>query len=390
MEGGFDIREEPLELARSKRLIVLFLVVLVAVNLTMGYVYYLANPGKDLPVVVWDYFESSTFKVVITGLVIPFILFYLERRFEIMDSIRKNRADRKRKRADEKKERMWKCVEETSKMWNELFGLASEVIYFQNGAPKSKGVSQASIRNILRRIRDFQSTSENVVNMWFHRFPNLFPNTVKEEVGFFESHSLRCINVLSSATESVAYSIRNSESSVKDEISGLQDSLWAIQDAIDGIAHHRILTILKHSIDLEDIDRMPRENKRTRSAIEDDIRAMKKWAERFNKLESEHIPIFPSIQVELIPSDEGDRVRAFRKWCRKVEEWWRKNPRKQPDQYERFQDFKESFYAIPRERSVRAAKIVYTTEFVKILARWLTFRRMCHVVKKMAERPKST
>jgi hypothetical protein len=389
MKGGFNIREEPLELARSTRLVILFLAVLAAVNLIMGYVYYLANPGKDLPVLVWDYFESSTFKIMITGLVIPFLLFYLERRFEIMDSVRKNRADRKHKRAEEKKERMWKCVEETSKMWNELFGLASEVIYFRRDVEEGEGKKQASIEDVLRRIRNFESAAENLVNMWAYRFPNLSPKKVKEEVGRFESHSVKSINVLLSATESVALSLQESETTVADETSELRDSLRAIQDGIDGIAHHRILTILKRSIDLEDIDLKPRDRRRIESRIEIRIKALKKWVDRLRKLERENIPIFPSIQVRSIPRVEGESVTAFRKRCKELEDWMRKNPRREPDRYGRFQGLKKSFYAIPRERSVRAAKIVYSTEYVKILARWLTFRRMCHVVRKMAERPKS-
>jgi hypothetical protein len=389
MKGGFNIRKEPLELARSKRLIILFLAVLAAVNLIMGYVYYLANPGKDLPVLVWDYFESSTFKIMITGLVIPFLLFYLERRVEIMDSIRKNRADRKRKRSEEKKERMWKCVEETSKVWNELFGLASEVIYFRRGAGEGNGKKQASIKDVLRRIRNFESTAENLVNMWAYRFPNLFPKKVKEEVGRFESHSVKSINVLLYATESVALSFQKSETTATDDTSDLQDSLRAIQDGIDGIAHHRILTILKRSIDLEDVDLKQKDRRRIESKIEEDMRSFRKWVGRLHRLESEHIPILPSIQVELIPGAEGESITAFRKWCKKLENWTRKNPRKEPHQYEGFKELKKAFYAIPGERSVRAAKIVYSARFVKILAMWLTFWRLCHIARKMALRPKS-
>lgn len=372
------MRKKSLESERGKRMFGLFLIFLAVVNLLIGLIYYLANPGKGLPVLVWGYFESSTFKIVNAGLAIPFLLFYVERRFKIMDTVRKNREDRKRKRAMERREKMWECVEKTAKMWDELFGLASETIYFKRDAGKEKNPSQASIEDLLRRIRDFESTAENIVNMWLFRFPNLYLGEVEKEVGRFESHSLAFVNVLLYATESVALHIREG-GSTETEISNLQDSLRAIQDAIDGIAHHGILKILKRSINLEDIDIGLKEKRSIKSRTIEDLRLWKDWVDAFRRLEMECNGILPSIDVKSIPLEEGASVKAFRESCREMARLRREDPGKKPNEHEEFEKFRSTFLAIPSERIVSAATVVYSTEYVKTLARWLTFERMCYV-----------
>jgi hypothetical protein len=337
-----------------------------------------------LPVLIWEYFESNIFTIVNAGLTIPFLLFYVERRFKIMDTVRKNREDRKRKRALKQREKMWECVEKTAKMWDELFGLASEVIYFKRRAGNEKNSSKASIENLLRRIRDFESTAENIVNMWLFRFPNLYQGEVEEEVGRFESHAVKFVNVLLHATESVALYIRESGGEGA-EIPDLQDSLRAIQDAIDGIAHHGILKVLKRSIDLEDIDTGLKEKKRIRSRITEDLSVWKEWVDAFRRLEIERNGILSSIDVKSMSQDERDAVEAFRDSCDRIRKSRRDDPGRRPNEYEEFGVFRSSFLAIPSERIVSAVKVMYSTEYVKILAHWLAFERMCHVMTRATD-----
>lgn len=78
----------------------LLLVLLVVLNVIAFIIYKGANPGEGLWVQLWNYLESATFKVVTASLVLPIILFVLESRFKIVETVKQNRLMRERKDAE--------------------------------------------------------------------------------------------------------------------------------------------------------------------------------------------------------------------------------------------------------------------------------------------------
>ena len=145
------------------------LVLLVMLNfIIFTIIYQRANPSENLWVQLWNYFESDTFRVVTASLVLPIVLFVLESRFKIVETIEKNRLDRERKEEAELRERGLECLELTSQMWNQLFSFTSEVRHYKKDANEG-----TSIENILQRLENFSSWGEEIVLMWSFRFPNL-------------------------------------------------------------------------------------------------------------------------------------------------------------------------------------------------------------------------
>lgn len=252
------------------------------------------------------------------------------------------------KRIEERKERQWKCIEKTSRMWNQLFSLTTEVSYFDKDANKG-----ARIEDILQKLKKFISPAEDIVSMWYFRFPKL----KEEHIGFF----LVPINVLFRSTLTVAYFIRDNDNG---EISELQDCLEVIQGGIKDIAHHSIISILKYSMGVN-LGRAIEAKKELKS----NLKVLKERAELFEREEREHNKIFPSI--------EGDEVEVFREAYKEFMVRKREHPDKELNEFEEFSNFRDLFYKIPHQKLCRANKIPYSTNYVRHLADWLAFESTC-------------
>ena len=70
------------------------IILLVVLNLIMFNIYQQAHISENLSVQLWKYFESATFKVVAASLILPILLFLLESRFKIAETMKKDRLDR--------------------------------------------------------------------------------------------------------------------------------------------------------------------------------------------------------------------------------------------------------------------------------------------------------
>lgn len=344
------------------------IVLLVALNLAMMVIRLLAHPGENFWSQLWLYFESSAFKVVTASLILPILLFLLESRFKIVEGIEKSRLERVRREREQRREKRLETITSTLHMWNQLYDLASQVRYFRKDIDGDKGV-----QDILRRIANFSSTAEDVVNMWYFRL-----NVSEENQELF----LVFVNTLMGVTKAVVCRIRESDPA-DEECLDLQESLGVIQRGIKTMAHHPILTYLTHSMKLMELeeDRASTNNEEDiRSTIQAQLKTLYNWANALKKREIEHEQILPHIK-----SSEADDFRVEAKGSRV---WMHDHPGQRIDKSPNFKSYKDLFYNIPREELLCARNIPYSKEFIQDLAHWLGFQSTCQDVTEMARWPK--
>ena len=344
--------------------IALLLVLLVVLNVIAFIIYKGANPGENLWVQLWNYLESATFKVITASLVLPIILFVLESRFKIVETVKQNRLIRERKEEEERiirerkekeerKEKRWECIEQTSKIWNQLWDLTSEVIYFKKD--KDKGTA---IEDLLIRLRNFTTSAEDIINMWSHRFPNLPPKYAESFLVFFNTE-------LNSA-ETVAWCIRHSNNA--EEISKMQDSLRRIVESINYLVHHNFIDVLKYSMELLELREAKASSDKQQdmiSLIDKRAEYLKDWANAIENEEYRKNKPFSFI-------DTAD-VKAFRKAYRQLTDWLLINPEKDPasaEEYKKeYDNLRHLFDKIPHEQ----VGPYFSREYVMYLANWLGF-----------------
>lgn len=322
---------------------------LVVLNIIAFIIYQAANPAVNPWSQLWNYFESATFKVITISLVLPIIMFVLEKRFKIVETVRQNQLIKERKEEEERKEKRWECVEQTSKVWNQLWDLTSEIIYFKKDADKG-----TAIKDLLIRLRNLTTSTEEVINMWSHRFPNLPAKYEESFLVFFNTE-------LNSA-ETVAWCIRHSDNA--EEVRKVQDSLKRIVESINYLVHHNFIDVLKYSMELLELKeaKTPEDEQQDMISLIDERAAnLKDWANAIETQEYRHNELFSFVETA--------DVKAFRDAYRKFTDWLLINPDKNPADAEEYDNLKRLFYTIPHEQ----AGPYFSREFVIYLANWLGF-----------------
>jgi hypothetical protein len=324
-------------------------VLLVGFNFIAFLIHKGANPGEILSVQLWNYLESATFKVITISLVLPIIMFVLEKRFKIVETVRQNQHLKELKEEEERKEKRWECIEQTSKIWNQLWDLTSEIIYFKKDADTG-----TAIKDLLIRLRNFTTSTEEVINMWSHRFPNLPAKYEESFLVFFNTE-------LNSA-ETVAWCIHHGDNA--EEVRKMQDSLKRIVESINYLVHHNLIDVLKYSMELLELKEAnaPEDEQQDMISLIDERAAnLKDWANAIETEEYRHNKLFSFV-------DTAD-VEAFRDAYRKFTDWLLINPDKTPVDAEEYDNLKRLFYKIPHEQ----AGPYFSREFVIYLANWLGF-----------------
>ena len=329
------------------------LVLLVVLNVIAFIIYKEASLGENLWVQLWNYLESATFKVLAASLVLPIILFVLESRFKIIESVKQNRLMRERKEEEERREKRWECIVQTSKIWDQLWDLISEVVYFKKDTNKG-----TEIEDLLIRLRNFTTSAEDVVNMWSHRFPNLPAKYAGSFLVFFNTE-------LNSAT-TVAWCIRHSNNA--EEIRKMQDSLERIGESINYLAHHNFIDVLKYSMELLKLREAQASSDKQQdmiSIIEGRAESLKAWS---NAIGSERYK-----KNKLFSFIDTDDVKAYREAYQKFIDWLLINREKDPayaeECREEYDNLRRLFYEIPHEQ----VGPYFSKEYVLYLANWLGF-----------------
>lgn len=367
------------KLTNGTTLWIIFLVILlIALNILMFTVYVNAHPNGDFAEQIWAYCASEIFKVITASLVLPILLFLLESRFKIADTIVKNRLERehrdeenvkarRHKEEMERREERLMCITRTIQMWNHLDSLVSEVRYFRKDLKRAK-----DIEDLLIRIDNFPSAAEDVINMWFYCFPNLSIQDTHPFIVF--------INTVLSSTGTVAQFIAQTDNT--DEIAMLQDSLDVIFGVMKTITHHPMISSFKYSMELLQLEE--RKSSSGRKQVESNLKQIidnaRNWAEELMRYYRQNEKVLAPIT--------GNKVETFRKKYEELEAWAREHPGQNLNESKEFVTFRRLFYKIPIEKRISAKRWPYSTEYIRTLSDYLSFESIAQGLLSRAAWPK--
>ncbi|MDH4156743.1 MAG: hypothetical protein OEW00_05650 [candidate division Zixibacteria bacterium] len=325
---------------------------------------------------LWKYLESETFKVISASLVLPILLFLLESRFKIAETVEKYRSEQLRKDREDRREKRLECIDRTSEIWNQLHSLTTEVVYFRDHKDKER----RTIEDILQGLQDFPCQAEDVVNMWYFRFPSVFQ--VKNLTGDDRTKSaedlfLAFMNTLWNSAATVAIHIREQPDSR--ETTKLQNALDAIQGGIKTVAHHSILNVLKNAIHLEEPELPGDSREKARKAITAEMRRLDNWARELKKLEARSSVVLAGL--------ESKEIEPIRDAFSEIVDWKRENPDKSVGSCESFPQFREIFDTLPEDSLFGSARYPYSIECVFGIARWLGLELVCQQAERAAQWP---
>ena len=327
-----------------------------AINFVLFMVYYFAYPDLGLWQKLWNYLGSAVFTLVTGSLIIPLLFAILEKRYKFIENIQKQREDRRKQTEDRKRETRQEVINETIRMWQDLYNLTSEIIYFIPGKD-----GERELNELIIKLNTFTSTAEHIVNKWTHQFTNL---TYQDQDVFLEF-----INQLYQSGLSVAYFIRNGVDDKERRF--LQEMLLMIQDQIKNIANHRIINVLKYSaivldmkesLDIEANEKIIAEQD---ALIKDELGLLKDWASAMHDLNVQH--------DNFLAPAEGKNIDKVRQTAREIEKWLVADKNRFINKSDKFNDFQNQFYAIDLEERVSTIGIPYTKDYIRALADWLSF-----------------
>lgn len=226
---------------------------------------------------LWSFFDTDTFKTLAMSVLLTALLTALGKIFKIKEAFDERIRTQRQKRI----ENQIKCIKATEKMWDELYGLVSEVRFYDPEAvlinnmkpglePKDR---KRTIEEIIMHSEGFASKAEEIVSQWHFVFPILpkigeasnreirkrlskhikDKREVKKDYEVIKENRrpsrmiVFFINILYEAASSVAYYIKAKKD--HSEIVALQNSLGVIQDVIKDKVHQYMVTILKCAVE---------------------------------------------------------------------------------------------------------------------------------------------
>ncbi len=366
---------------------------------------------------IWSFCGTEAFKTVSVSILIALILASLGHLFKIDNAISERIRAEKQKRIDVQRD----CIKKTSQMWNNLYGLVSEVRFYKEDGDKIElgknnkqdEKEEKSIEDILMKLEDFAIQTEDIVNMWVFNFPKLTEIENKSEK--IREHDLKSqfkkrkkklkkeyrenksqlqkeldketqnfkrelleyknirvdeaimvfINIMYESATSVAYYIRkNKTNHMNIKITILQNALGVIQDVIKVKVQNPMISILKMSVEaMESSDSELQHSNRT--AFQNTSFYLKTDARDFKLFEKKYNKLLPEI------TDSGigryrRRTKYFEKWVEK--EGYRARLMKEYPGYDKTDT---SRYHIRTQDLVDAWEIKYSTEYLLKLASYL-------------------
>lgn len=333
----------------------MLLVLLVVLNVGGLLVYRSSHTNEPLSLQIWNYLESSTFKLVAGSLILPLLVFLVEGRFNIAETIRKSQEERAQKAQDEREQWRLETVERATQMWNDLYGLATEVVYWE---------PEKSLPDALARITNFFNQAEATVSSLRIRFPSMY------EAYDIDNVLLPLFNTLSYCINSVAVYL--GEVADSEERAELQRTLMVIQYGIQSACHRPLLLILERALELEALGDAGRlggtmdDDAPTREAmLVGEIQAegvrMAEWVKAIQARES---------GAETMPLLDDSVAGAFRDAYRSAREWLLANPGRSLSDYEGFVTWQARFVEIPHAALMRAYEVAYSKEWLRELADW--------------------
>ena len=334
---------------------IFFFGVTIGVNYLLFFAYQHTVSGENIWVQISNYCGTDTFKDVTISLLIPLILAVMGGIFKIGNAVDERILSAQASRA---KERL-SCIEQTSKTWNKIYDLSTEVRYFKIGAD-----NETRIIDILKRLENLSNEAESVVNTWHFMFPNL---QVKDTDLFVKS-----FNFLLDPSTMVAHYIRFS--SDKDEVTELQNSLGVIQDEVKALSHYNILNVIKMSADLLNNDLPKKDRFKLESEIKSCLEALKTY----------NVTLDREIQLKnnFLPALQGAEVENFRQSAQNLTKWVQAHPDKHFSDFPEFNSFKDAFNKISQRDFVNTWEVSYWLEALEHFTEYLGLLGVMSEIKK--------
>lgn len=209
---------------------------LVTLNASAFGVYAFAHPGERFALQLWTYAESDTAKLITASMILPLLVFVVEGRFNVAESIRASRVERARKAQDARRDARLDTIASTAQAWNELFALTTMI---------SSPSADPAFVELRSKLWNAPTIFQDRLNYWHIRFPNL-----SAESGLVSSYTF-LVNVLIECAASVLFHIQADQS--EGSRADVRGSLDLITSGIDHALSGTVPNILNASLELLEI-----------------------------------------------------------------------------------------------------------------------------------------
>lgn len=358
--------------------ILILLAILFISNYLLFILYTEANPHLNFYNQLWNFFESTGFKVVSISLILPIIMFA----FEIIFKIRERVADRKdqiqkeiyefnKKDKEEHRQQQMQSIIQTQNVWKELITLSSQLSFYEENCG-------TTIEEIRIKLDKFIISAEDVVISWFlfskvlnnldHKFKKLYPdlkepndiqNTLEELKPILNEKSLQdCfitpLNFLSKSANAVAQYIQDNPE--KNEMRmDLQLALRLIEGYIKNQTHYFLIDILNKVVIYEYYEDSSR-RKEAFNKIVQNLKSLNNWSTMFNHMISENDKVMAFVK------DDKNLYVQLQSLADELQTNWKKEPKKSLQEFENYEKFEELYQTIPLNERLQTKNFSY--EFI--------------------------
>ena len=341
--------------------VTLLVVLLIVLNALAFALYAAAFPKQDVALQLWTYAESDTAKLITASLILPLLIFVVEGRFNVAESVRASRVERARQAQDARRDARLETITLTSQAWNELYALTTRI-----SSPGT--LDYADLRTKLWNV---PTTFNDLVTHWRVRFPNL-----PTEGGLVDSY-IFLVNVVNECAASAAFHVYTAaDDDARADVGG---SIDLIASGFDQMLHVTIPAILNASLDLLAIrESVDIEELRT---VESDAEA----AALVEKYESEIRALIAHVEGradwvrahlsrrELLATVDGPEVSQFRRRFHELAAALRADPSRSVTDDPGLAELEASYDDIPRADRLHAWSVKYSPEWLAELADDLLF-----------------
>ena len=341
----------------------LLLALLVGLNAIAFGVYAAAHPDESVATQLWSYAESDVAKLITASLILPLLVFVVEGRFNVTETVRASRVERARKAQDERRDARLETITQTSVAWNDLFSLTTTI---------SSPHDDPNFAEVRAKLWNAPVLFEDIINRWRVRFPNL-----PTEGGLISSYTF-LVNTLIECAASALFHLHAAAG--EEERSDVRGSIDLITAGIDQALHHSVLNILNASLELMEIrESQGVEELRTAESeaevaslveaheteIATDVSSINGWAEFVRSQTSKR---------EVLATVESAEVREFRALFQEIAAAKREDSSLSVPTDERTWKLAELYERIPRAQRLHAWNVKYTQEWLAELADQLVFQ----------------
>lgn len=341
------------------------LVALLVVLNALGFgLYAAAHPDESFAEALWGYAESDTAKVITASLILPLLVFVVEGRFNVTESVRASRIERARRAQDERREARLETLGHTSESWRGLFALATTL-----SSPDSDAAALSDVRT---KLWNAPATFGELIGQWRARFPNLegveafVPSYLILVNTFLESAASALFHIRTAEDEALRVDVRGSMDLIA---AGIDSALQFVQDILNDslelmeiVESHGVEELRMAASEAESGELSATYEERIATAAD----ALHAWAEVVRA----HLA-----QRPMLATAEGPGVEDFRtRWITLAEEV--RSGRLSVQDGSLQNDLRTLYDAVPRDQRLHAWSVKFTPAWLAGLADELLFNNV--------------